>query len=172
MWLFCDLNNTVFTLNIWTPLFFTILVLLWTSPFNNPLMCLQTAGWVADYEDPDQMPHSVKSDMSLHCVLRPVYPRYYSKISKKKKNLKKLSHIRCSSIKWHNSLIDSCHVKRNLLHNFCTWLAMKPALGKQMFPYTWAMSSWPAYFIVHNSRWGWSGGAKVSCILPTNTGLQ
>ena len=40
----------------------------WTSPFNNRLTCLRNSA------DPDQMPHSVASDLGLHCLLRPVCP--------------------------------------------------------------------------------------------------
>ena len=29
---------------------------------------------MANSVDPDQMPHSVASDLGLHCLLRPVYP--------------------------------------------------------------------------------------------------
>ena len=34
--------------------------------------CLKTTGWVANSIDPDQMPHSVVTDLSLHCLLRHV----------------------------------------------------------------------------------------------------
>ena len=30
----------------------------------------KTAGWMANSVDPDQMPHSVASDLGLHCLLR------------------------------------------------------------------------------------------------------
>ena len=32
------------------------------------LMCLKVAGCVANSVDPDQMPHSVASDLGLHCL--------------------------------------------------------------------------------------------------------
>ena len=37
-------------------------------------MCLKTAEWVENSVDPDQMPHSVASDLGLHCLLRSVCP--------------------------------------------------------------------------------------------------
>ena len=33
-----------------------------------------TAGWVVNSVDPDQMPHYVASDLGLHCLLTPVCP--------------------------------------------------------------------------------------------------
>ena len=44
----------------------------WTSPFYDLLMSLKTAGWVANSEDSDQMPHG--SDLRQYCLLRPVRP--------------------------------------------------------------------------------------------------
>ena len=38
------------------------------------LMYLKAARRVANNADPDQMPHSVASDLGLHCLLRPVCP--------------------------------------------------------------------------------------------------
>ena len=29
-----------------------------------------------EYVDSDQMPHSAASDLSLHCLNRPIYPQY------------------------------------------------------------------------------------------------
>ena len=39
------------------------------------------AGPVANSVAPDQMPHSVASDLGLHCLLRPVFPTTSSKYS-------------------------------------------------------------------------------------------
>ena len=38
------------------------------------LMCVKTAGLVANSEDPDQMQQFVAIELSLHCLLRPVCP--------------------------------------------------------------------------------------------------
>ena len=38
-------------------------------------MCLNNARWVANSIEPDQTPHSVASDLGLHCLLRPVGPK-------------------------------------------------------------------------------------------------
>ena len=43
-------------------------------PFHYRLICLKTDGWVANSVDLDHMPHSVPSDLGLHCLLRPVCP--------------------------------------------------------------------------------------------------
>ena len=52
--------NTIFTQNIGTPYLLTTLGL---------LICLKTAGCVANSVDPDQMPHFAASDQGLHCLL-------------------------------------------------------------------------------------------------------
>ena len=59
---------TVFTLNIVTLL--TILVKkIRAILFNYLLMCLQTAGWVANRVNPDQIPCSAASALRLHWLL-------------------------------------------------------------------------------------------------------
>ena len=47
----------------------------WTGLFyyHFQLMCLNTARWVANSVNPDQTPRFTASDLSLHCLLRPVY---------------------------------------------------------------------------------------------------
>ena len=40
-------------------------------------MPVKAAGWTANNVDPDQMPHSVASDLGLHYLLRPVCPYAY-----------------------------------------------------------------------------------------------
>ena len=42
---------------------------IWKSPLQYLLMCPKSAGYVANRVDPDQMPHSIASDLSLHCLL-------------------------------------------------------------------------------------------------------
>ena len=45
-------------------------------PFNKtillPIIVCKIVGWVANSVDPDQMPHSVESNLVLHCLLRVV----------------------------------------------------------------------------------------------------
>ena len=41
------------------------------TPFKN------SAGWVANSVDPDQMLHSATSDLGLHCLFRPVCPNIW-----------------------------------------------------------------------------------------------
>ena len=43
-------------------------------PFYHLLMGLKSTRWVANSADPWQMPHSVASDLGLHCLLRTVNP--------------------------------------------------------------------------------------------------
>ena len=45
---------------------------IWRSSIFLPAMCLLTAGWVANSVDPDQILHSVASDLGLLCLLRPI----------------------------------------------------------------------------------------------------
>ena len=40
-------------------------------------MCLDMAICIANSVDPDQMPHSVASDLGLHCLQKPTYPNTY-----------------------------------------------------------------------------------------------
>ena len=47
------------------------------TPFILPVEVSKTAGLLANSVDPDEMPHSVVSDLGLHCLLRPVYPNSY-----------------------------------------------------------------------------------------------
>ena len=44
----------------------------WTTSFCHLLICLKTAGWVANSVDPDQTPRNAASDLGLHCLLEPV----------------------------------------------------------------------------------------------------
>ena len=56
---------------------------------------------MANSVDPDQMPHSVASDLGLHCLQRPICPNtlgYYS-IQRDRTEIL-LTHIRCRKI-WH-----------------------------------------------------------------------
>ena len=58
-------------LNIWIPQLFTVLVLKFEQvSFYYLWKCLKTAGCVVNSADPYQMPHSVASDLGLHCMLR------------------------------------------------------------------------------------------------------
>ena len=62
---------TVFTLTVGTPSFLAILVLNLKSPYYYYLLlCLHIAECVANSVDLNQMPHSLVSDLSLHCLLR------------------------------------------------------------------------------------------------------
>ena len=45
------------------------------------MMSSNTAGLVVNSADPDQMPHSVASDLGLHCLLRSVSPNFWSKFN-------------------------------------------------------------------------------------------
>ena len=65
--------STIFTLTIQTTTPYHTCPNIWTSPYDYLLMCLQTAGWVADSVDPDQMLQSAASDLGLHCLLRLFY---------------------------------------------------------------------------------------------------
>ena len=38
--------------------------------------------WISDSVDPDQLPHSVASDLGLHCLLRLVCPNTWEKYDK------------------------------------------------------------------------------------------
>ena len=42
--------------------------------FTIPVYAVKGAGWVANNVGPDQTPHSVSSDLGLHCLHRPVFP--------------------------------------------------------------------------------------------------
>ena len=44
-----------------------------TNLFFYILMSVKITGWLTNNADPDQMLHSVASDLGLHCLLRPVY---------------------------------------------------------------------------------------------------
>ena len=44
------------------------------TAFYYLLMCLKTAGWVANSVDPDQMPQNVASDLGLYCLLGHAVP--------------------------------------------------------------------------------------------------
>ena len=46
----------------------------------SPLVCRHLTGWVANSEDPDEMPHFSASHLGLHCLLRTVWPNTYSKV--------------------------------------------------------------------------------------------
>ena len=67
------LISIVFTLNIGTPELSTIIVLKLVCPFGYQFE-KKTVGGVANNVDPDQMPHSVASDLGLHCLLRLISP--------------------------------------------------------------------------------------------------
>ena len=64
------MEATVFTLSIWIIYLLTILVLKFEHPFYYLLMCVKTAGGVANSMDPDQMLHSAASNLRLYCLLR------------------------------------------------------------------------------------------------------
>ena len=56
---------------------------------HRPLLCLKIAdssGRVAHNGDPDEMPHSVASNLGLHSLLWPVYPITYGKYSIRLRN--------------------------------------------------------------------------------------
>ena len=42
--------------------------------FTTYWFVLNSAGWVANSVDPDQMLHNAASDLGLHCLLRPFVP--------------------------------------------------------------------------------------------------
>ena len=50
-----------------------------TNTINYQMLCLKVAGWVANSEDPEEMPHSVASNMVLHCLFRPVHLNTHGK---------------------------------------------------------------------------------------------
>ena len=95
-------------------------------------MCLNTAGWVANRADPDQMLLSATSDLVLHCLLRPVYPNSEDKygmwlVSLLENNMAQprlwnklfcnhivLSHQRWSS--WINSYHELLFNLKNSIH--------------------------------------------------------
>ena len=52
---------------------------IWTSTIHYPMLCLKTAGWVANSVDPDETPRSAASHLGLYCLLRPVCPNTYGK---------------------------------------------------------------------------------------------
>ena len=43
------------------------------------LMCIKTTGCVTNSVDPVQTPHSVVSDLGLHCLLKRDFPNIYGK---------------------------------------------------------------------------------------------
>ena len=68
-------NITVFTLSIGTSYILTMLFLKFGKIHLITFWCVRNiAGWVANSVDPDQMQHSVASDLGLHCLLRHVFP--------------------------------------------------------------------------------------------------
>ena len=51
----------------------------WNSPFWYLFLCLKyCCVCKANSVDPDQMPHSVASDLGLHCLQKPICPSTYS----------------------------------------------------------------------------------------------
>ena len=62
----------LFNLNIATPYFLTVLVLIFGRPFY---YLSKVDGWLANSVDPAQTP---RSDLSVHCLLRPVKWGKYS----------------------------------------------------------------------------------------------
>ena len=46
------------------------------------MLCLKTAGWVANSVDPDETPRSAASHLGLYCLLRPVCLNTYGKYGK------------------------------------------------------------------------------------------
>ena len=55
---------------------------IWTSTIHYPMLCLKTAGWVANSVDPDETPRSVASHLGLNCLRRPVCPNICGKYGK------------------------------------------------------------------------------------------
>ena len=60
--------GTILTLSIGTPYLHTILVLKFESPFYYLMMCLNYCFIYGKQCRLDQMPHSVASDLGLHCL--------------------------------------------------------------------------------------------------------